>query len=261
VYILLPNSLHEKRNEEGDSAVKPKISGPIMNDKNMMPMPSPEKTKKHDTRKKSPSAEILHSVTDLLHINWAHYWDVFALKFLFDFTQTVHLMNFAPALRDVYGTAPRWIGYTIALQGMAGILSGFLIEWIHICYKSDTNYTQRGLHGFVFFTLSFLCLSLAPDWNYIFIFIFPLSMSMSLLKSTTVEMMRQRAVLDKKMPVIGLGQSVFSAARLFAPVCTGLIYDMYGFQGTSVLKVVAAGIAALLSYFISLRQIQDKKEM
>jgi predicted MFS family arabinose efflux permease len=170
-------------------------------------------------------------------------------------------MNLAPVLRDVYSTAPRWIGYTVALQGMAGILSGFLIEWINIFYKYDTNYTQRGLHGFSLFTFSFLCLSLAPNWNYMFIFLLPLSMSMSLLKSTTVEMMRQRVVLDKKMPVIGLGQSVFSAARLFAPVCTGLIYDMYGFQGTSVLKVVAAGTATLLSYFISLHQVEDKKKM
>jgi hypothetical protein len=74
-------------------------------------------------------------------------------------------------------------------------------------------------------------------------------------------MVRQRAVLDKKLPVIGLGQSVFSTARLFAPVCTGLLYDMYGFQGTSVLKVVTAGIATTLSYFISLRHLQDKKKM
>jgi predicted MFS family arabinose efflux permease len=94
-----------------------------------------------------------------------------------------------------------------------------------------------------------------------FIFLLPLTMSMSLLKSTMVDMVRQRAVLDKKMPVIGLGQSVFSAARLFAPVCTGLIYDMYGFQGTSILKVVAAGIATALSYFIFHRQGQDKKKM
>lgn len=224
-------------------------------------MSSIRKGKEHDIRRKSLSEEILQSVTDLLHINWAFYWDVFALKFLFDFTQTVHLINFAPVLRDVYSTAPRWIGYTVALQGMAGTMSSFLIEWINIFYKCDTSYTQRGLHGFGLFTLSFLCLSLAPNWTYMFIFLLPLSLSISLLKSTTVEMVKQRAVLDKKMPVIGLGQSVFSAARLFAPVCTGLIYDKYGFQGTSILKIVAAGIATALSYFIFLRQGQDKKKM
>jgi predicted MFS family arabinose efflux permease len=170
-------------------------------------------------------------------------------------------MNFAPVLRDVYNTAPRWIGYTIALQGMAGTMSGFLVEWLNIFYKSDTSYTQRGLHGFVLFTLSFSCLSFAPNWTYVFIFLLPLSISMSLLKSTTVEMVRQRALLDKKRPVIGLGQSVFSAARLFAPAFTGLMYDTYGFQGTSVLKVVVAGIAVALSYFMFLRQVQDKKKM
>jgi predicted MFS family arabinose efflux permease len=255
VYILLPNSSHDKRNE-GGSAVKPNT-----NDKNTTPRSSVDKTKEFDVGKKSLPAEILHSVTDLLHINWALYWDVFALKFLFDFTQTVHLMNLAPVLRDVYFTAPRWIGYTVALQGLAGIISGFLIERINIFYKSDTNYAQRGLHGFGLFTFSFLCLSLAPNWNYMFIFLLPLSMSMCLLKSTTVEMMRQKVVLDKEMPVVGLGQSVFSVARLFAPVCTGLVYDMYGFQGTSVLKIMAAGTATMLSYFISLHQVQDKKEM
>ncbi|XP_023716956.1 major facilitator superfamily domain-containing protein 9 isoform X3 [Cryptotermes secundus] len=262
VYIFLQNSAHERRNEEGDNAMKLKTSSPnVKSKKNMESMSSIRKAKEHDIRRKRVSEEILQSVTDLLCINWTFYWDVFALKFLFDFTQTVHLMNFAPVLRDVYNTAPRWIGYTVALQGMVGTMSSFLIEWISIFYKYDTNYTQRGLHGFGLFALSFLCLSLAPNWTYMFIFLLPLSMSMSLLKSATAEMMRQRTVLDKKMPITGLGQSVFSAARLFAPVCTGLIYDMYGFQGTSVLKIVAAGIATALSYFIFLRQVQDKKKM
>jgi hypothetical protein len=262
VYLFLPNAPHANKNEKSDDAVKSKTSSPDLKGKKYMePKTSVKKTKEHEIRRVPLSKEILQSVTDLLHINWSFYWDVFLLKFLFDFTQTVHLVNFAPVLRDVYSTPSRWIGYTVALQGLAIAMSGFLIEWINMFYKSDTNHTHRSLHGFGLLTFSFLCLSLAPNWTYVFICLLPLSTSVCLLKIATLEIIKMRIVLDKKGPVKVSGQFAFSAARLFAPVCTGLIYDMYGFQGTSILKVVVAGIATALSYTLFVRQVQDKKRM
>jgi predicted MFS family arabinose efflux permease len=262
VFLFIPNTPHAKKDEKSDDAVKSKTSSPDINSKkHMEPKTSIRKTNEHEIRREPLLTEMLQSVSDLLHINWSFYWDVFLLKFLFDFTQTVHLVNFAPVLRDVYSTPPRWIGYTVALQGLAMAVSGFLIEWFNVFYKSDTNHIRKSLHGFGLLTLSFLCLSRASNWTYVFICLLPLSISMCLLKTATLEIIKHKILLDKKKPVKGSEQCAFSAAQLFAPVCTGLMYDEYGFQGTSVLKVVVAGTAAALSYSLFQQQVQDKKKI
>jgi predicted MFS family arabinose efflux permease len=262
VSLFLPNAPNANKNEKNEDALKSKTSNPDIKGKKYMELKtSVKKTKEHEIKRQPLPKEILQSVTDLLHINWSFYWDVLLLKFLFDFTQTVHLVNFAPILRDVYNTPPRWIGYTVSLQGLAIAVSGFLTEWINMFYKSDTNHIHRSLHGSGLLTFSFLCLSLASNWNYVFICLLPLSTSVCMLKTATLQIIKQRIILDKKGPVKGSGQFAFSAAQLFAPVCTGLIYDMYGFQGTSILKVVVAGIATALSYSLFLQQVQDKKKV
>ncbi|KDR24236.1 Major facilitator superfamily domain-containing protein 9 [Zootermopsis nevadensis] len=262
VNLFLPNGPHTNKNEKDNKAVKSKTSSPdIKDEKHVESETSVKKTIENEIKRESLLKEIFNSVTGLVHINWLFYWDVFLLKFLFDFTHTIHLVNFAPVLRDVYSTPPRWIGYTVALQGLAIAISGFLTEWMNMFYKSDPNHTNRSLHGFGLLTFSFFCLSLAPNWTCVFVCLLPLSTSVCLLKTATLEIIKQRISLNKKGSVKGPGQYAFSAARLFAPVCTGLVYDMYGFQGTSLLKVVVAGIATALSYSLLLQQVQDKKKM
>ncbi|XP_069689614.1 major facilitator superfamily domain-containing protein 9-like isoform X2 [Periplaneta americana] len=261
VYFFLQNTPHVPKKEKNDTATEEQLSN--SKGKNQKGKEKDEKQLKEINTKASVKSVLLkyvQSVTELRDVNWELYWDVYALQFLFDFALTVHLQNFPPVLRDVYNTAPRWIGYTAAMQGAAIVMFGFLSGWINSFYKYDTNHIQKTYHGFGMYVLSFLCLSFAPNWNYIFVCLLPLSASISVLRSTILELIKQRSLHDKKKQVVDAEKSVSSAARLCAPLVLGLVYDNYGFPGTSILKIITAGTATVITAKLFNSQGKDEKK-
>lgn len=251
VHFFLQDASQGSKKEKDDAVTEQQRSNPSsLKEKRQKGKEKDKKKSKEIKTKLSVQTVLLRniqSVKDLTRINWQLYWDVYALQFLFDFTLTVHMQNFPPVLRDVYNTAPRWIGYTVAIQGVAMAMFGFLSGRINDFYKYDTNHIQKTCHGFGIFTLSFICLSFAPNWNYIFIFLLPLSASISLLRNATLELIKKRSTNDKNKHILDAEKSVSSAARLCAPLILGVVYDSYGFPGTSVLKIITAGTATMIT--------------
>ncbi|KAJ9581713.1 hypothetical protein L9F63_023101 [Diploptera punctata] len=195
-------------------------------------------------------SEVLQAVTNLSRINWPVYWDVFALKFLLGFSQAIHYQNFTLILKDMYDITPKWIGYTISLQGFVGAMTGFIAEWISKFYKNDENNFHRTLHGFIVLSISFMCISFAPSLMFVVIYLIPLSASASLLRITTSEIIMQRTPPNQRGSLIGSGQSMSSVARMLAPLCSGIAYDMFSFHGLSILKISSAFLATFLTAFL-----------
>jgi MFS family permease len=203
-------------------------------------------------------SDIFQAVTHLSHVSWSVYWDIFTLKFLLGFAQAVHYQNFSLILKEEYGIAPSRIGYTISFQGLIGATTGFLTGWMGKFYKNDKNHALRLLHGFGVLTLSFILLSLAPNLTFFIMCLIPLSASSSLLRITTSEIILQRTEPDQRGSLIGSGQSMSSIARLIAPLCSGLAYDMFGFYGTSALRIAVPATAVTLSSILFIHQRKNK---
>jgi MFS family permease len=216
-----------------------------------------ETSKKRSSSAPFPSSDIFQAVTRLLHVSWSVYWDVFTLKFLLGFALAVHYQNFSLILKEEYGIAPSVIGYTISFQGVVSAAAGFLSGWIGRFYEKDKTYTLQMLHGFGVLTFSFILLSLTPNLTFFLMCLIPVSASSSLLRIVTSEIILQRTAPDQRGSVIGSGQSMSSVARLIAPLCSGFAYDMYGFYGTSVVRIAVTIIALSLS---SIRVIHQRKK-
>jgi hypothetical protein len=78
------------------------------------------------------------------------------------------------------------------------------------------------------------------------------------LRIVTSEIILQRTAPDQRGSLIGSGQSMSSVARLIAPLCSGLAYDVFGFYGTSVLRTAVTTIALSLSSFMVIHQRKYK---
>jgi MFS family permease len=209
-------------------------------------------------RPKSLWSDIFQAVTRLSHVSWSVYWDVFTLKFLLGFAQAVHYQNFSFILKEEYGIAPSGIGYAISFQGLVGATTGFLTGWIDRFYKKDKDHTLRTLHGFGVLTFSCILLSLAPNLTFFLICLIPLSASSSLLRIVTSQIILQRTEPDQRGSLIGSGQSMSSVARLIAPLCSGLAYDMFSFHGTSVLRIAVTATSVALAFILSIHQGKSK---
>lgn len=210
------------------------------------------------SRTNFPSLDIFQALTHLWNVNWSVYWDVFTLKFLLGFAQAVHYQNFSLILKDEYGITPSGIGYTISFQGLVGATTGFLTGWLGRFYKNDSNHALRMLHGFGILALSFVFLSLAPNLTFFLICLIPLSASSSLLRIVTSEVVLRRTESDQRGSLIGSGQSMSSVARLIAPFCSGLAYDVFGSYGISVLRTAVTTAAVALCTILCLRQRKEK---
>jgi len=107
-------------------------------------------------------------------------------------------------------------------------------------------------------SLSFVFLSLAPNLTFFLICLIPLSASSSLLRIVTSEVTLQRTESDQRGSLIGSGQSMPSVARLIAPFCSGLAYDVFGSYGISVLRTAVTAAAVALCTILCMRQRKEK---
>ncbi|GFG40568.1 hypothetical protein Cfor_04490 [Coptotermes formosanus] len=261
VYFFLHNTQHEhkenntilERHTEETSDVK--INTRIWNKKKE---DIQETLPQARSRTNFPSSDIFQALTHLWNVNWSVYWDVFTLKFLLGFAQAVHYQNFSLILKEEYGISPSGIGYTISFQGLVGAATGFLTGWMGRFYKKDNDHVLRMLHGFAVLALSFVFLSLAPNLTFFLICLIPLSASSSLLRIVTSEVTLQRTESDQRGSLIGSGQSMSSVARLIAPLCSGLAYDMFGSYGISLLRMAVPAAAVALCTILCLHQRKEK---
>jgi MFS family permease len=138
-------------------------------------------------------------------------------------------------------------------------MTGFLTGWMGRFYKNDSNHALRMLHGFGVLSLSCVFLSLAPNLTFFLVCLIPLCASSSLLRIATSEVILQRTESDQRGSLIGSGQSMSSVARLIAPFCSGLAYDVFGsYYGISVLRTAVTTAAVALCTILCMRQTKEK---
>nr|CAD7204082.1 unnamed protein product [Timema douglasi] len=210
--------------------------------------------------KKAPHAELLRAVTELANVDWAHYWDVFALKFLLGLAMANFFMQYGLAIQDKFEVSPKWVGYTISFQGTISVASSFSSSWLERLYgASDDSRARQMFHSFAVLTISFFLIDYAPSLGMFVIGLLPMSASTSLLRLSTNDMVIRRTPPDKRGSLVGSGNSISSVARLIAPIVSGSLHDLISRWGTFIFSVASAGLGTLLSLYL-IRNIQVKKD-
>ncbi|PSN50441.1 hypothetical protein C0J52_04942 [Blattella germanica] len=224
----------------------------------------PPQVAKKDTRKHkeetSTSSEIFRALTDLKNINWPLYWDIFAFKLLFDFTCGLHYQNFRIILMDLYNVSSTWVGYCMASMGLVGAATGFLNGQISKLYKKDKSYGHKAFHMSIVFALSFILSGCAPNLMVTVMSYLLLSICSSLLGVTISEIILLRTAPDQRGSILGTAQSIMSLSFLLTPISSGIVYEVYGHNGLSVLKVLTATASLLFSLFLCRNKRDDKKK-
>nr|CAD7602195.1 unnamed protein product [Timema genevievae] len=172
--------------------------------------------------KKAPRTELLRAVTELANVDWAHYWDVFALKFLLGLAMANFFMQYGLAIQEKFEVSPKWVGYTISFQGTISAASSFSSSWLERLYgASDGSRARQMFHSFAVLTISFFLIDYAPSLGMFVIGLLPMSASTSLLRLSTNDMVIRRTPPDKRGSLVGSGNSISSVARLIAPIFSG----------------------------------------
>ncbi|PSN57439.1 hypothetical protein C0J52_07331 [Blattella germanica] len=208
-----------------------------------------EKTLKNEDTRDAAISSVLKAFTGVS----GPMSDLLALKFVLEFALFSHICNFAPVLWEVYNTAPGWIGYTLGLFILAGVLARPLAARILKLQIKDQE--TLALYGFGIYTASFACLFLAPSWIWIIVSMVPLHISNAMLTSIVSDLEKQR-----KASTGASAKLVVASARITAPFMSGLMYDNYGYPGASFLRVLVSGTGILIASSLSKKQIQGKKE-
>ncbi|CAG2059397.1 unnamed protein product [Timema podura] len=210
--------------------------------------------------KKAPRTELLRAVTELANVDWAHYWDVFALKFLLGLAMANFFMQYGLAIQEKFEVSPKWVGYTISFQGTISAASSFSSSWLERLYgASDGSRARQMFHSFAVLTISFFLIDYAPSLGMFVIGLLPMSASTSLLRLSTNDMVIRRTPPDKRGSLVGSGNSISSVARLIAPIVSGSLHDLISRWGTFIFSVASAGLGTLLSLYL-IRNIQARKE-
>ncbi|KAK7862376.1 hypothetical protein R5R35_014393 [Gryllus longicercus] len=211
-------------------------------------------------RENSLKVQFMSSFSLLKSVDWIDFWDLFTLKFLVTFCQSLFFSNYGLYIQDAFGVGPVWVGYTISFQGMIGALSSVLISYLEKFYHMDPTYKVRMFHGFILFTISFCILSYALSLIYFILGLVPLSSSGAFLRVVGMEILLQRTDADKRGSLMGSSNSVSSIGRLVGPVIGGLIRDLAGAQVVFILIQFITGCGAVLAYYFLHRKVPNKYE-
>ena len=84
--------------------------------------------------------------------------------------------------------------------------------------------------------------------------------SVSLINIAITEIILSRTNPEKTGSILGTAQSIFSLAFLLAPVSSGFVYELYSFNGVSVLKVLTSSTALTFSLFLLRTKVGHKKK-
>ncbi|XP_012254263.2 major facilitator superfamily domain-containing protein 9 [Athalia rosae] len=209
----------------------------------------PDETETIREKKKCASfkEEMICAVRDLADIDWAMYWDIFALKFLMGISQAIFFSNYFLNVQETYNVSPKWTGYTISFQGIVGASAGLLAGWVdQKLYKNDLSFRQRNLHGFIIMAVAYTGLLFSPTLFLFMLWTIPLRASCAILRIVGTDMILKRGSATQRGSLVGTGNSISNIARLVAPLLAGFMGDLYGTNTSALLSTIISVLGIIL---------------
>lgn len=183
---------------------------------------------------------------DLMEVNWKECWPAFTLKMLGAGSMFAYFSTVGLAMNEKFNLSPSEAGYTGALQGLTGGLTGFAAGKIEHLFPSKNPFTKC-FYSFTLLGVGFLGLALAPNLLVFMIAMVPISTSSTLIRGFNNEILYEQSSSDHKGLVAGAGASAASISRFLAPIICGFTMDKFGNNSGFVLSALFAFTGAVLS--------------
>ncbi|XP_043270979.1 major facilitator superfamily domain-containing protein 9-like [Venturia canescens] len=211
------------------------------------PKSSMNSTATREAEKRKQEGSIMQAIRDLASVDWPIYWDIFALKFLMDFSTGAFHNNYSLKLRERFDLTPKAAGYTISLQSFVGVLAGLMVDKVNQrFYKQDHFYTERNLHGYTLMVIAYLGIAASQHISIFMVWSMLLRSIHMFLRIVMTEMTIRRCPPSQKGSIIGSSNSISNIARLMTPLITGYIEDLWGPNSSNLLAAAAATFGLLV---------------
>lgn len=186
-------------------------------------------------------------LSDLMEVNWKECWPAFSLKMLGAAALFAYFSTIGLAMNEKFNLSPSEAGYTGALQGLTGGITGFAAGKIeNIIFPSKNPFTKC-FYSFIMLGIGFVSLALAPNLIIFMAAMIPISASSTLIRGFNNEIMYEQSSSDHKGLVAGAGASAAAISRFLAPIICGFTMDMFGNNSGFLLSALFSFTAAVLS--------------
>lgn len=184
--------------------------------------------------------------SDLLEVNWKECWPAFSLKMLGAASLFAYFSSVGLAMNEKFNLSPSEAGYTGALQGLTGGITGFSAGIIENIFTTKNPFVKC-FYSFLLLSMGFVTLAIAPNLVIFMAAMIPISASSTLIRGFNNEILYQQSSSDHKGLVAGAGASAAAISRFIAPIVCGFTMDKFGNNSGFLLSALFAFMGAILS--------------
>lgn len=184
--------------------------------------------------------------SDLLEVNWKECWPAFSLKMLGAASLFAYFSSVGLAMNEKFNLSPSEAGYTGALQGLTGGITGFSAGIIENIFTTKNPFVKC-FYSFLLLSMGFVTLAIAPNLIIFMAAMIPISASSTLIRGFNNEILYQQSSSDYKGLVAGAGASAAAISRFIAPIVCGFTMDKFGNNSGFLLSALFAFTGAILS--------------
>ncbi|XP_074640790.1 major facilitator superfamily domain-containing protein 9-like isoform X2 [Tubulanus polymorphus] len=190
------------------------------------------------------------------HRSWRQLWHVFLIKFLLG-TSSLMFREISPVLLyQRHKPSNTILGMVISSANALSVLSSFFVEMVANAKWYKSNNERLLLHMIGLHVISMSGLLMAPFlWMFVCIQI-PYRLCQAVTRISVVNMLIKYGGKEDSGTLMGLGQSVLSISRIFAPVIYGIIHHA---TESVPLAGVPAVMLAVSAFMIVCRQGHESK--
>ena len=197
---------------------------------------------------KSIPKNFIAALYELASINWPIFWDIFLMKFVTSMAKDSFINNYSIKIRERFQVSPKWVGYSLSLQGFSAAVAGLSMGYINkFLYKEKEDFERHSTKIHVFVTFIFLALLFTTKVQLFVLFGMALTFFNMILRVKESEMLFQRCPPSQRGSLVGMGTSITNIARMLAPLVVGIAEDFYGIGSGITLAVIMSIIAILVS--------------
>lgn len=188
--------------------------------------------------------------SDLLEVNWKECWPAFSLKMLGTASLFAYFSSVGLAMNEKFNLSPSEAGYTGALQGLTGGITGFSAGIIENIFTTKNPFIKC-FYSFLLLSMGFVTLAIAPNLIIFIAAMIPISASSTLLRGFNNEILYQQSSSNYKGLVAGAGASAAAISRFIAPIVCGFTMDKFGNNSGFLLSALFAFTGAIFSICLS----------
>lgn len=185
--------------------------------------------------------------SDLMEVNWKECWPAFSLKMLGAAALFAYFSSVGLAMNEKFNLSPSEAGYTGALQGLTGGITGFAAGKIENIIFPSKNPFSKCFYSFIMLGIGFVSLALAPNLIIFMAAMIPISASSTLIRGFNNEILYEQSSSDHKGLVAGAGASSAAISRFLAPIICGFTMDMFGNNSGFLLSALFSFTGAVVS--------------